>query len=317
MKALRVLITENKDFDKETSELLHRFFEVRSADLDRQRLIYEVRDTDILWVRLRHHIDAEIIENAPKLRIIVSPTTGLNHIDLNKAEERKIKVISLQGESDFLKQVYATAEHTVGLILALLRNSFFAFNHVLSGGWDRDQFKGRELAGKTVGIVGYGRLGRIVAQYLRAFQCRILASDPYLNQADADVRLVSLQELLIQSDIVTLHVNLTPQTEKFFGASEFACMKYGSWFVNTSRGELIDETALLKYLASGWLAGAAVDVLTEENAGGMSHHPLVVYARTHHHLIISPHIGGCTYESMGKTERFMAEKLIRYVYDTK
>jgi D-3-phosphoglycerate dehydrogenase / 2-oxoglutarate reductase len=187
-----------------------------------------------------------------------------------------------------------------------------AVTHVRDGGWDRDRFKGRELHAKTVGVIGYGRLGRIVARYLSVFDTRVLAADPHV-QAEAlepGVTLVALSDLLQQADLVTLHVNLCEQTHQFFGKEAFAIMKSGAWFVNTSRGELVDEQALLVALQSGRLAGAALDVLGAESAAGMGEHPLVAYAREHDNLIITPHIGGCTVESMEKTECLLAERLL-------
>lgn len=313
---MKLLISENKDFSPKAMSILEQVFEVHSGDVNRAELIREIPDADIVWIRLRHFIDAEVLNAAKRLKIIATPTTGLNHIDLEDVEKRGIRVISLQGEADFLKQVYATAEHTIGLMLALLRKSVSACNHAVSGGWNRDLFKGHELAEKTVGIVGYGRLGKIVANYLKAFHCNILTADPGCRSGETEngIRLVSLQELFKESDIVTLHVNLKPENEKLFGVSEFASMKQGSWFVNTSRGELTDETALLNVLESRHLAGAALDVLSCENTNGMTHNRLVDYARQNDNLIITPHIGGCTVESMEKTEVFLAEKLVQIVH---
>ncbi len=125
--------------------------------------------------------------------------------------------------------------------------------------------------------------------------------------------MLPLEQLLERADIVTLHVDLRAGTQKFFTAKEFSMMKEGAWFINTSRGELIDEEALLSALRSGRLAGAALDVLRAENSAGMASHPLVIHARDHDNLIITPHIGGCTTESLEKTELFLAEKLCQRV----
>ena len=268
----------------------------------------------MLWVRLRHRIDSQIMAAAPRLKVIVTPTTGLNHIDLEDTRRRGIEVLSLRGENEFLADVRATAEHTIALILSLLRHVPAAMAHVKCGAWNRDQFKGSELYGKTIGVIGYGRLGRIVAHYLRAFDGRVLATDPDLNGAPVapDVKLVSMTQLLQEADLVTLHTNLCEKTLGLFGQAEFSTMKRGAWFINTSRGELVDENALLAALRSKQLAGAALDVLCEEHSDGMGSNPLVVYAREHDNLVITPHIGGCTTESMEKTELFLAKKLYTY-----
>ena len=225
-------------------------------------------------MRLRHRIDRQVFDAASRLKILVSPTTGLNHIDLEEAARRGIQVISLRGEVEFLKDVRATAELTMGLLLSLVRHIPAAVADTRRGSWDRDTFQGRELYGKTAGVVGYGRLGQIVARYLQAFDMRVLVADPDIDPEDLGPGLsrVPLSKLLAESDVVTLHVNLCDDTYGFFGREQFATMRPGGWFINTSRGELIDEQALLDFLQSGHLAGAALDVLCDERSSGMAGH---------------------------------------------
>jgi D-3-phosphoglycerate dehydrogenase len=313
----KILVAEAGGFANQAAELLLQVGDLVLTDLDRDELLAAVREVDVLWVRLRHRIDAELMGAARRLKVIVTPTTGLNHIDLEEAERRGIRVLSLRRESEFLRDVRATAEHTLALILSLIRHVPAATAHVQDGGWNRDIFKGQELHGKTVGVVGYGRLGRIVARYLKAFDAHILAADPNISTdfLETDLMLVPLIELLQVADLVTLHVNLCEATRGFFGQEQFQAMKEGAWFVNTSRGELVDERALLHALRSGHLAGAALDVLSEEHSQGMGGHPLVAYARGHDNLIITPHIAGCTVESMEKTECFLAARLLSLLKD--
>lgn len=308
----KILVTESDGFSDRAIDLLRQSGDVVLADLDRDALLSAVRDADILWVRLRHRIDTEVMAAATRLKIILTATTGLNHIDVQEAERRGIRVLSLRGETEFLKDIRATAEHTLALILAVMRSLPAAAAHASVGGWNRDLFKGRELYGKAVGIIGYGRLGRIVARCLKGFGTRILVTDPNVDTGTVEPWAVyaSLTDLLRDADIVTLHVNLSDETRGFFGPQQFAAMKKGAWFINTARGELVDESALLESLARGWLAGAALDVLSDEYSVGIGNHPLIVYAREHNNLIITPHIGGCTVESMTKTELFLAERLM-------
>lgn len=306
-----ILVTESQGFSPEAAQVLEQLGTVIWADVDRPALLRAAAQAEILWIRLRHRIDAEVLVAAPRLTTIVTPTTGLNHIDLETAAQRRIRIVSLREEKDFLRDVRATAEHTLMLMLTLLRQGHAAITHVQDGGWNRDLFRGRELHQKTIGVVGYGRLGRIVARYLQAFDVRVLAADPHVKPHDVapGIALVPLATLLSAADVVTLHVNLDPETIGFFGQTEFAAMKRGAWFINTSRGELVDETALLEVLHKGFLAGAALDVLMDEKATGMADHPLVAYARSHSNLIITPHIGGGTVESMAKTEYVLARRL--------
>jgi D-3-phosphoglycerate dehydrogenase len=183
--------------------------------------------------------------------------------------------------------------------------------HTVNGGWSRDLFKGHELFGKTAGIVGYGRLGQLVGWYLGALGMKVVATDPKVTAAE--VPLIPLDELLAAADIVTLHVQLDASTVGMFGERQFSRMKAGALFVNTSRGELVDEAALERALGSGGLGGAALDVLCGENSAGMGSHPLVAYARCHDNLLITPHIGGCTDESMRKCEEFMAGRVAEWL----
>lgn len=304
-----LFIAESEDFDQVALEVLRRDFNVILGDGSRDHLLGEIANTDVLWVRLRFRMDTQTMDSAPKLRAIATATTGLNHIDLNAAAQRKIAVLSLKGETDFLRSIRATAEHTIALMLVIMRRLPAAIDHVRNGGWNRDRFKGHELVGKRVGIVGHGRLGRLVAGYLQAFGCDVVACDPDPVEPP-EVPLVSLDDLLASCDIVSLHVNLDAGTEGFFDAGCFRSMRKGAWLVNTARGELVDEVALLEALRSGSIAGAALDVLAAEESRGMALHPLVSYAREHENLVITPHIGGATFESMASTERFLAEKLI-------
>ena len=310
----KILVAESTGFSCRAAEFLRKIGDLHLADLDRSGLLRAVAEVDILWVRLRHYIDAEVMAAAPRLRYIASPTTGLNHIDIAEAEKRGVRIISLRGEAEFLNDIRATAEHTLALILALYRHLSAAVLHTRQGGWQRDLFKGRELYGKTVGIIGYGRLGKIVARYLTAFDTRILATDPQNSPGtkSAGIEFVSLPELLRESDIVTLHASYSLQNHQFFGAEQFSMMKKNAVFINTARGELVEETALLNALETGQISAAAIDVLNGENTlQNLSGHALLKYARSHNNLLITSHTGGCTVESMEKTEVFLAEKLSR------
>jgi len=312
MTASRILITESSEFSLVALERLSGH-EVRREDLAlRSDLLAGIGDAEVLWVRLRHRIDEEVFSAAPALRYVVTPTTGLNHIDLEAAESRGIHVLSLKGEEAFLRDVRATAELTIGLMLSLLRRLPGAIRHVVDGGWNRDLFRGGELMGCPVGIVGYGRLGRIVGRYLLAFGAEVVATDPHVStgEFDAGIEPVPLDRLLAGSRVVTLHVNLDEATRGFFGAGEIGALRGGALLVNTSRGELVDEAALLAALETGAIAGAALDVLAGEHPAVARDHPLVRHAAANDNLLITPHLGGATAESMHKTEIHMADLLI-------
>jgi D-3-phosphoglycerate dehydrogenase len=311
----RILNAECGRFSAEARTALQALGQVDEVEADRDFLLQHVADYDVLVVALRNTIDAALLEHARRLKVIVTPTTGLNHIDQAAARSRNITILSLQGETGFLNQVSATAELTWGLLLALLRHIPAAHASVMQGRWDRNAFYGHELKDKTLGIVGCGRLGSMVARYGLAFRMSVLAHD--IRPAEQEgVAFVALPELLQRSDVVSLHLPLNDATRNFFDACCFARMKQGAVLLNTARGELVDTSALLDALGNGRVAGAAMDVLADETSldpEWLGRHPLASYARTHGNVLISPHIGGVTHESVSSTNLFMIRKLERYV----
>ena len=297
------------------TDLLQDLFTIRKGPFTRKQLQRAVAEADVLWVRLGHRIDRILLNAAPRLRSIVSPTTGLNHIDRDACAEHRVRIFCLRGENTFLRTVTATAEHALGLALALLRQTVPAHRAVCVGVWDRDRFIGRQASGLTLGIVGMGRLGRIICRLARPIFGRILGTDPAPAAFPPGIQRVPLRHLLSTADVVTLHLHSSPETRHLLNAAAFRAMKPGAYLVNTSRGDVIDEKALLTALRSGRLAGAALDVLTDEHASRFNPrtHPLVRYAKTHPNLVLTPHIGGATEESLPAAERFMAEKLRRHM----
>jgi D-3-phosphoglycerate dehydrogenase len=246
-----------------------------------------------------------------RCRVIAVPATGLDHIDLDACSDHGIRVVSLRGETEFLRDVRATAELTIALMLSLLRRIPEAAASVRSGVWNRDLFRGRELYGKTAGIVGMGRLGMLVAEYLNAFGMRVIGHDPRHEVLSAIAeRAETLDELLRSSDVVTLHVSYSPATHHLIGRDQMALMRPSAVLVNTSRGDVIDESALLDALSSGRLAGAALDVLSGEPSVSPDH-PVVRAARSMPNLLVVPHIGGNTVESAEKTDTFLAGRVVR------
>ncbi len=312
---MRILNAESEGYSPEARAILERLGDVVEAECTRAQLLAQVAEAEVLIVRLKHMIDAEVLDHAQSLRVIVSATTGLNHIDVAAARARNIALLSLKGERAFLDSVTATAEHTWGLLLALVRHIPTAVQHVRDAGWDRDRFKGRQLSGLTLGIVGFGRLGTMVAEYGRVFRMRVVAHD-IESVAHADhVEMLGLPELLACSDVVCLLPNYQESSHQLVGRREFDQMKAGAVLLNTSRGEVIDEAALLEALRSGSLAGAALDVLAgEAERGGdcLLNHPLLEFARSSDRLLITPHIGGATHDSMHQAETFMASKLVAH-----
>jgi D-3-phosphoglycerate dehydrogenase len=275
-----------------------------------------IGDYEVYFASLHVRLDRAAIECAKKLRVVATPTTGLDHLDVKALEERGIALISIKNDIEFLSRVTATAEMTWALLLAVARRLPWSFASAQKGVWARDGFRGHQLSGKTLGILGYGRLGRIVAEYGHAFRMRVLACDRKPREAlDAApfVELVDFETLLRQSDALSIHIHLTPETEKLIGAREFSLMKRGAILLNTSRGAIIDEAALLESLQSGHLGGAGLDIIVGEWREDLEAHPLIQYANAHQNLVISPHTGGITVESQSMALEFLAAKLKAYL----
>lgn len=309
----KLLIAESEGFSTKALAMLATTFEVDLCDLGRAQLLERLAPYEFLWVRLRNMIDAEILGVAPRLRAVATNTTGLNHIDLEAADRLGISIVSLRGEVEFLREIRATAEHTIGLCLAHLRKIPEAHTHCMNGGWDRNQFRGREIYRSTVGIIGYGRLGSITASYFKALGASVVVHSAGLLNGDAvdGFPTVSLDQVFEQCDIVSLHINYVPENDQMIGERQFRKAKPNCLFVNTARGELVDQQALIHALEEGWIAGAALDVLANEQETQTVDPRLLELPP--HKLVITPHIGGNTVESLVGTEVFLAHKLIAFV----
>lgn len=269
----------------------------------------------VALTRIGLHFDSAAFAAVPTLSWLATPTTGVDHIDLDAANRHGVQVLSLRGETEFLRTIPSTAEHTWALLLALVRRLPTAHRDVLAGAWRREPFLGRELHGLTLGILGHGRLGRMVAGYGQAFGMRVLAFDHDPNaqpQPESGVAAVPLEGLLEQSDILSLHLPLNSDTHGFLSAQRLTRLPPGALLINTARGELVDEGALLQALRSGKLAGAALDVLVGDSGwdGEVPRdHPLIAYARDHDNLILTPHTGGYGQAALERTRRFLVDKL--------
>lgn len=304
-----VLLAEPEGFSPRALELLRARACVEARPLAPDDLADVLDECDALWFRLAFRIGEDQIGKGRRCRVLATPVTGIDHIDTRVCEQAGIEVVSLKGEVEFLKNVRATAELTVALTLALIRRIPQALASTRAGEWNRDPFRGTELYEKTVGIIGVGRLGSIVAGYFRAFGAKVVAYDIKDMPAGEIEMLTTLDSLLRISDVVSLHVDYNDGSRNLIGKQQLSLMKPGAVLVNTSRGGVIEESALLEALETRRLEGAALDVLTgEPNVDGS--HPVMRYAREHGNLLLVPHIGGNTRESFEKTEVFLAGKVL-------
>lgn len=311
----RTLVLEPDNFSIRAKKVLLNFSQVDIGPLSRSELISNIPKYHILFVRLGQKIDKEVINHGISLKVIASATTGLNHIDFEYAESKGVKIISLREERQFLNNIYATPEHTWALLLSLIRKIPQAFHHVLSDGWNRDLFRGTELAGKNIGIIGYGRIGKKIAVYANTFGMKVYVNDIDQSELNEDIISIPLDKLLEISDVITIHVPLNKSTKLLLDRDKIGKIKKGAIVLNTSRGEILDESALLDALKSGAISGACLDVLTGESRldkNWMVSDSLISYAKRNENLLITPHLGGNTYESMEKTEYFIAGKIKDY-----
>ena len=273
---------------------------------------------EALLVPLGYPVGAEKMDLCPNLRIIASSTLSVPHIDLAAAQARGIGVVWLsEAEKGLLESVTPTAELCWALIIALTRHIPQAHRAVCAGNWDGRYFgrmTPRMLSSMTLGILGLGRLGSLVASRGRAFGMEVLYYSPRSANA-AYRRCATPLDLAARSDILSIHAHLIPETEGMCDAAFFAAMRPGSYFINTGRGGLVDEAALLEALGSGHLAGAATDVLVDEYRPDfrerLSENPLVLYARIRDNLIITPHYAGATVDAWMATQRRTMELLLR------
>lgn len=306
----RVLVAEPEGFSPAVLSLLRQAADVELHACTRGELRRAFGVYDAIWVRLGHRIDRDIVVGGSRCRVLAVPTTGLDHIDLDACQKRGVRVVSLRGEVAFLRDVRATAELSVCLALALVRKLPQAVASVRAGRWERDRFRGRELYGKTAGIVGIGRLGNIVGSYFAGLGMHVIGFDPNPMEPGAQIERVETLDVLLRSaDLVSVHVSYDASTRNLIDRRALLLMKNSAILINTSRGGVIDELALLDALEKGEISGAALDVLDgEPEIDG--DHPLVRAAATRDDLLLVPHIGGNTVESFEKTERFIARKVI-------
>lgn len=303
-------------YSPENIELLNKNFRLISLPDPSQDTSEILNQANVILAPLGFYLGKEKMDQSPILKVIGSNTTGHPHIDVLYAKKKSVKVVTLKEHRDFLKTITSTAELTWGLIIALTRNIIPAFQSVLEGHWERWPFGGKRMLSRmSLGIVGLGRLGKMVASYGDCFDMEVRYFDPYVNESPPGMERIQTLEKLVQiSDIVTIHIPHEPETENLFNREVFTKFKDGAFFINTSRGELVDQQALLDCLQSGKLAGVAIDVMEGEFKPGFKEKllkkHLVRYAREHQNLIITPHIGGSSLDSWGLTQEFTIRKVI-------
>ncbi|MEE8402472.1 MAG: phosphoglycerate dehydrogenase [Candidatus Hydrothermarchaeaceae archaeon] len=284
-------------------ELLKDVADVEVATgLDKAELIEKIRDKDALLVRSATKVTSDVIKAAGKLKVIGRAGVGVDNIDMSAATERGIVVVNSPTASSI-----TVAEHTIGLMLSLARNIPFAYTSLKSRKWEKKKFLGIELRGKTLGIIGMGRIGLEVAKKAKAFEMDIIVYDPYISEKPlkkSGVEVVDVDTLFTKSDFITLHIPLTDETRHIIGEMAISKMKGGVCIINCARGGIIDEDALLKGLESGKVGGAALDVFENEPP---LESPLLENAK----FIATPHLGASTEEAQKYASVIACEEVMK------
>ncbi|OYU96749.1 MAG: hypothetical protein CFE21_00230 [Bacteroidetes bacterium B1(2017)] len=314
MSGYKILITEPEDFSEKAIGLLRTKGDVFL--LPNLSLVDSyIAAAEVLFLRLGVNWTAEMLAKAPNLKFILSPTTGLDHIDLDYTDKNQITVISLKGEQTFLDGIPSTAEHSMALILALMRKLVPAHQHVVNDGWNRQAYRGNNLKGKKFGILGFGRIGHQMANYALAFGMKVSAYDPSSNYLNEKVDFKNTpNELFTDSDIIGIHIPMNEKNRNFISADLLKSAKKGLILINTSRGGVWDEKAVGDCIVNKTLGAIATDVIDNEMEPELRvKSKLIELAKSGYPVLITPHIGGATFESMHETEEFIAQKFIEQI----
>lgn len=276
--------------------------EVRHVDgTDRPALLAAVAEADALLVRSATKVDAEVLAASDRLKVVARAGVGLDNVDVPPATDRGVLVVNAPTSN-----IVSAAEHAVALLLAVARRVPAADASLRGGEWKRSSFSGVELAGKTVGVVGLGKIGQLFAQRLAAFGTELIAYDPYVSPARAaqlGIELVSLEELLGRADIISVHLPKTPETKGLIGKDALARTKPGVLIVNAARGGLVDEEALAEAVRSGHVGGAGVDVFVTEPTTSS---PLFGLPN----VVVTPHLGASTAEAQDRAGTDVARSVL-------
>jgi phosphoglycerate dehydrogenase-like enzyme len=305
----KILVTAPLDFLIDLKETIANKFEVHYFYQSTKNEIQEILINNIFdaWLVApcpTYFVDGEMVDLCPSLKIISTPSTGTNHLNVDELLNRKIQIFSLKG-SEVVENIFASSEFTFNLLISTIRKTPYAFLAVKDGKWREveGKYRGRELNGLTVGIIGFGRIGGNLAKYCLSFGMKVLAYDPYVDISNRDVtQCDSLEVLLSSADVIAPCVHLDKDTFHMMNKSTFSLMKDGSYFINTSRGDVVNEDDLIECLKSGKILAAGVDVISDEYLGDKDIHPLINYMKTNNNLIITPHMAGLTFDSERKAQ---------------
>lgn len=261
-------------------------------------------------------INKNIISNSKVLKVIATASTGTNHIDVKFAKKKKIKIFSLKNQYETIKQISSTAEHAFALMFSSLRNIPQSMNSVKKNKWDYTNFIGRQMNHLSIGVIGYGRLGSFFCRYCKAFNSKIFVYDPYKKIPKIYNEVRNLKDLVLKSDIISLHVHLDANTKNLIDSKIFRYMKKDVILINTSRGEIINEGDLINFLKKNPGAKYAADVISNE-VNSKKNKLLHFYKKNYmkKNIIITPHIGGMTTEAQLLAYNASFKQIYNFFFD--
>ncbi len=297
----RVLVITPVDHIKGVNEILESFAEVTYLEDPSQGEVSSVIEGyDSIFTnpnKSKVFLGSDLLVKGKSLKVICTASTGTNHIDKEFAAKKNLPIISLTEERHIINRISSTAELAFALTMTSLRNIVKSHNEALDGEWNYMNYIGRQINCLTVGVVGYGRLGQMYTKYCKAFGARVLVYDPYKSIKDSKIEQVkSLDVLLEQSNVISLHVHVTDETENMLNENLFSKMKEDVLIVNTSRGDIIKENDLVNFLSFNPNANIATDVIADEQRNRLDS-PLLKFAKKSDQVILTQHIGGMTREA--------------------
>lgn len=279
------------------------FYETASKEKVRELLLQTTVDTLVCNPNQQtYKIDKELLENT-SIKIINSCSTGLNHIDLDYCKKNNIEIQCHKNDYELINQLPSTSELAFGLMLSLLRNIPECNNHVSRYYWDYTQFMGRQIKDLKIGIIGYGRLGKMMEKYCEAFGAKTFIYDPYVNAPQTP-----LGQMFQECDVISLHVHVTDETKYMINKDLFGFIKKDCYIINTSRGEIVNENDIVKGLKSGIITGYGTDVI-ENEFDDITKSPIIKAMNEGKNIIVTPHIGGMTIEGQTKAYKWSIDKL--------
>lgn len=297
---MRVLITDG--LEAEAIASLKKTHEVDVAEVDANQLLERISAYHALIVRGRTKVTKDVLAKAVNLKVVGRAGVGVDNIDVDEASARKVIVVNAPTAS-----TVSVAELAIGHMISWCRFLPTADKSIKEGKWEKKQFEGHEIYGKTLGLIGSGRIGAEVAKRAQAFGMRVIAFDPYLPPDVAqkiNVTLVPKERVLGESDFISIHAALTPETRGMVGAKDLALMKKTAVLVNCARGEIVQEAALADALKTGVIAGAALDVFEKEPPTGS---PLISAP----HIVFTPHLGASTHEAQARAGAIIADQVLK------